>query len=381
MIFDRMDERPGARLLLVLACLVIIVAGLKAASPILVPFVLALFLAVVSMPIMFGLRRIGLWAPLAISATILLNLLVFGLMILMGTGALGDLRLKLPRYLSLFRGMWGRWLLELDERGIPASTYLTLDPVDPARVLGLVGSAVQAIAQILGVSFIIGLIMFFILAEATVFPVKFQAILGGNRQGRLRIAQIVNEIQVYLGLKFVISLATGVSVTVLAQLAALDFPVLLGLIAFVLNFVPTIGSIIAAIPGVVLALILHGEVTALVVALGYFGINTAIGNIVDPQIMGHRMGLSTLVVVLSLLFWGWLWGPIGALLSVPLTMVIKIALQNVPDLRWMAVLLDKIPPQAQEAANQAVEVLYTSPGTAEASVPVVPSDGPKRATG
>ena len=347
------------------------------------PFVLALFLAVVLMPIMFGLRRIGLWAPLAISATILLNLLVFGLMTLMGTSALGDLRLKLPRYLSLFRGMWGRWLLELDERGIPASTYLTLDPVDPARVLGLVGSAVQAIAQILGVSFIIGLIMFFILAEATVFPFKFQAILGGNRQGRLRIAQIVNEIQVYLGLKFVISLATGVSVTVLAQLATLDFPVLLGLIAFVLNFVPTIGSIIAAIPGVVLALILHGEVTALVVALGYFGINTAIGNIVDPQIMGHRMGLSTLVIVLSLLFWGWLWGPIGALLSVPLTMVIKIALQNVPDLRWMAVLLDKIPPQAQEAANQAGEVLvlYTSPGTAEARVPVVPSDGPKRATG
>ncbi len=380
MIFDRMDERPGACLLLVLACLVIIVAGLKAASPILVPFVLALFLAVVSMPITFGLRRIGLWAPLAISATILLNLLVFGLMILMGTSALGDLRLKLPRYLSLFRGMWGRWLLELDERGIPASTYLTLDPVDPARVLGLVGSAVQAIAQILGVSFIIGLIMFFILAEATVFPFKFQAILGGNRQGRLRIAQIVKEIQVYLGLKFLISLATGVSVTVLAQLAALDFPVLLGLIAFVLNFVPTIGSIIAAIPGVVLALILHGEVTALVVGLGYFGINTAIGNILDPQIMGHRMGLSTLVVVLSLLFWGWLWGPIGALLSVPLTMVIKIALQNVPDLRWMAVLLDKIPPQARRS-SQAGEVLYTSPGTAEASVPVVPSDGPKRATG
>ena len=380
MIFDRMDERPGARLLLVLACLVIIVAGLKAASPILVPFVLALFLAVVSMPIMFVLRRIGLWAPLAISATILLNLLVFGLMILMGTSALGGLRLKLPRYLSLFRGMWGRWLLELDERGIPASTYLTLDPVDPALVLGLVGSAVQAIAQILGVSFIIGLIMFFILAEATVFPFKFQAILGGNRQGRLRIAQIVKEIQVYLGLKFLISLATGVSVTVLAQLAALDFPVLLGLIAFVLNFVPTIGSIIAAIPAVVLALILHGEVTALVVGLGYFGINTAIGNILDPQIMGHRMGLSTLVVVLSLLFWGWLWGPIGALLSVPLTMVIKIALQNVPDLRWMAVLLDKIPPQARRS-SQAGEVLYTSPGTAEASVPVVPSDGPKQATG
>ncbi len=381
MIFDRMDERPGATLLVVLACLVIIVAGLKAAAAILVPFVLALFLAVVSMPIMFGLRTRRVWAPVAIGLTVMLNVLVFGLMVLMGTNSLGELNTKLPRYVSLFRGHWGRWMMELDQRGIPASAYLTPDPVDPARMFALVSSTVQAIAQMFSIAFIIGLIMVFVLAEATVFPFKFQAILGGNRQGRLRITQIVQEVQAYLGLKFVLSLATGVLVTLLCQFAALDFPVLLGLIAFVLNFVPTIGSIIAALPGVALALVLHGEVTALVVALGYFGINTVIGNLMDPHIMGRRMGLSTLVVVLSLLFWGWLWGPIGALLSVPLTMVTKIALQNVPDLRWIAVLLDKVPPQAQELVPPIEPTYRGAAAGAEAVVPVPSGSEPTRVTG
>jgi predicted PurR-regulated permease PerM len=245
--------------------------------------------------------------------------------------------------------------------------------LDPARIVAAARGTFQVVAQVLSGAFLVGVIMIFVLAEATVFPYKFQAIFGGNRQGRLRITHIVQEVQVYLGLKFIISLATGVCVTVLCQLAALDFPIVLGLIAFVLNFVPTIGSIIASVPGILLALILHGEVTALGVAFGYLGINTVIGNIMDSHIMGHRMGLSTLVVVLSLLFWGWVWGPVGALLSVPLTMVLKIALQNVPDLRWIAVLLDKVPPQAREA-----EVLRTPVPLEE---PLIPTESPKRATG
>ena len=351
MILDRMDERPGAGLLLVFACLAIIVAGLKAAAAILVPFVLALFLAVVSMPIMLGLRRRRVWAPLAVGTTVLINALVFGLMVLIVTNAVADLNTKFPGYVSLFRGHWGRWMMELEGRGIPATAYLNIDFADATRVVALVSGAVQTIAQVLSIAFIIGLIMTFVLAEATVFPLKFQAILGGNRQGRLQVLQIAKEVQVYLGLKFILSLATGVSVAALCYLASLDFPVLLGLIAFVLNFIPTIGSIIAAIPGVLLALVLHGEVTGLMVALGYFTINTVIGNIIDPHVMGRRMGLSTLVVVLSLLFWGWVWGPVGALLSVPLTMGLKIAVENVPDLRWIAVLLDDVPPQAREATG------------------------------
>jgi len=131
----------------------------------------------------------------------------------------------------------------------------------------------------------------------------------------------------------------------------LDFVVVLGMIAFALNFISTIGSILASVPAILLALMLHGERSALVVALGYFGINTVMGNIMEPYIMGRQLGLSTLVVVLSLVFWGWLWGPVRALLSVPLTVVTKITLQNVPDLSWISVLLDKDPPRERSVGT------------------------------
>jgi AI-2 transport protein TqsA len=361
MIFDRMEKQPGGRFLLVLACIVVVVAGLRVARPILVPFVLALFLAVVSMPVMFWLRRKGVWAPVALGLTVLVDALVFAAMILLVVGSLADLDEQLPRYLTAFQSILNRWILTLDQRGLPGSEYLNVSLINSAGVFAVLRGTAQYLVQLGSVAFLVGVIMIFILMEATVFPFKFLAILRGTGQGTLRITHIIQEVQAYLWLKFIISLATGVSVTVLCQLTVLDFPVLLGLIAFVLNFVPTIGSIIASIPGVVIALLLHGEVTALVVGLGYLGINTIIGNIMDPQIMGHRLGLSTLVVVLSLLFWGWVWGPVGALLSVPLTMVLKIVLQNVPDLSWIAVLLDKkAPPEVDALGGREASTAATS---------------------
>ena len=345
---DQMEKHPGARFLFMLAGFVVVVTGLKAAAGILIPFVLALFLAVVSMPVMFALRRRRVWGPLAIALTVLLDALVLGGVVLIVTNSIGSLNEKVPQYALLAQALQREWFDALEARGFPASTLLSVDLIDSARVIAFTSGAFQTVALLLSLVFVASLVMIFILAEATIFPSKLEAILGGNRQGRLRVTYIVKEVQAYLGLKFIISLATGVCATALCLLTGLDFVVLFGLMAFALNFIPTIGSILASVPAVLLALLLHGEGTALAVALGYLGINTVIGNIVDPYIMGRRLGLSTLVVVLSLVFWGWVWGPVGALLSVPLTVVTKITLQNVPDLSWIAVLLDKVPPQARE---------------------------------
>ena len=355
MILDSSDKQPGARLLFVLACLVVIVAGLRVAAPILVPFVLALFIAVVSMPLMFGMRKRGMPAPLAILFTVLVDALVFGLMGLLVVTSLGDLNERLPVYADAVETIYQGWLLQLQARGLPAGAYMTVDLFDPARIFTFLGGLLQAVASVVAIGFLVGIIIIFILGEATIFPYKFQAILGGGRrQGQIRVTHTVAEVQAYLWIKFQISLVRGICVGVMCWLASLDFPLLLGLIAFILSFVPTIGSIIAAVPGIVLALILHGEISAMVVTVGYLVIDMGFGNILEPNVMGRRMGLSTLVVVLSLLFWGWVWGPVGALLSVPLTMVLKIGVENVPDLRWIAVLLDnKVPAQDRVAADGA----------------------------
>ena len=166
------------------------------------------------------------------------------------------------------------------------------------------------------------------------------------------MTKIVREVQDYLGIKTVVSLTTGLFIGTLAWLLGLDFPILLGLIGFVMNYIPTVGSILAAVPALLLSVIQFGTPGHFIlVAVGYGVINTVFGNIIEPNLLGRRLGLSTLVVILSLLFWAWVWGPVGALLAVPLTMVVKIMLENTEDLRWVAILLDKSPPEARPAVR------------------------------
>jgi len=183
---------------------------------------------------------------------------------------------------------------------------------------------------------------------------------------RRRVTKIVREVQAYLGIKTVVSLATGLLIGLLAQLLDLEFPVLLGLIGFVMNYVPTVGSAIAAVPALFLSLIkFTTPLNFMLVVIGYGVINMVFGNIIEPTLMGRRLGLSTLVVILSLLFWFFVWGPVGALLAVPLTMVVKIMLENTEDLRWVAILLDKSPPQVTATyatRSAAAQPLTSTPG-------------------
>jgi len=147
------------------------------------------------------------------------------------------------------------------------------------------------------------------------------------------------EIQRYLMIKTAVSLATGILVGAGMLALGVDYPLLWGLTAFVFNYVPSVGSIIASVPPILLTLIDNGIGQALLVMVVYLAVNVTLGNFVEPHLMGRRFGISTLVVILSLIFWGWLWGPVGMLLSVPLTMIVKIMLESTEDFRWVAVLI------------------------------------------
>ena len=349
MILDGQERHPGARLLFVLACLVVIVYGLRYASPVLLPSALALFLAVLSLPIMLWLRKHKLHPSISIMVPVIMNVGIVGLVILLASQSVAEFQAK-GFYVNEFRDLQASWIAGIEVRtGFDVSDYFTLDLIDPAAVVDLATGAVGRAAQFLGTTFIVFLIMAFMLSEANVFPQKFRFITGQNESDDGRLTKIVDEVQTYLGIKTAMSLATGILLGIWAWVWGLDVPILLGLIAFMLNYIPTVGSIIAAIPALLLSLILVGTAThALIVAAGYFVVNMIFGNILEPKIMGRRLGLSTLVVILSLLFWGWTWGPMGALLSVPLTVMVKIWLENTRDLRWLAILLDKAAPQLNE---------------------------------
>lgn len=351
MIFDRSEQNPGARFLLIMACLVVVVYGLKFAAPILLPAALALFLAVLSLPVMLFLQHRRVPSSVAIFLTMLVNVAVFGLIVLLASGSLEEFQVQLPAYASRLSALQEQWIRSLETRlGLPVENYVATDLLNPAAIVDLAGSALGRIAQFVSTTFLVLLITVFMLAEAIVFPDKVRFLFGGQLGSEGRLAKVVGEIQTYLGIKTVVSLATGIILGVWCYVMELDFPVLLGLVAFVLNYIPTVGSIIAAVPAILLSLILHGSLPhAAMVSVGYLVVNTLFGNILEPNLMGRRLGLSTLVVILSLLFWGWTWGPLGALLSVPLTVIVKIWLENTPDLRWVAVLLDKNPPRTAVA--------------------------------
>lgn len=344
---DRMEIGPGARFLLVSACVVVVVAGLRQAASILLPFALATFLAILTLPVTFWLKKRGVPGFLAIFLAVMVDVAIFGLVILLASQSVSDFQVRLPGYVARFDALQATWVESLEMRGIPAASYITGNLLNADRAVELVTGALQRVVSLASNAVLVILIMLFILAEATVIPAKFRAVLGRTEVDMGRMAKIVGEVQTYLGIKTLVSLATGLLIGVWAWIMGLDFPILLGMVGFAMNYIPTIGSILAAGPGMLLGVIQYGLGHGLAVGLGYLVINIIFGNLVEPTLQGRRLGLSTVVVVLSLLFWGYVWGPIGMFLSVPLTMVVKIMLENTQDLRWVAVLLDKeVPPWA-----------------------------------
>lgn len=356
MIFNELEKKPGARFLFILACLVVIVYGLQFAAPILLPSALALFLAVLSLPVMAWLVNHRIPSGFATLITVLVNVAVIGLLILLASPSVAELQDNLDQYAFDLQERWGQLMAWMENStGVDLSDYLTVGIIDPGAVVDIARGTIGRIAQFLSTTFLVFLIMAFMLSEATVFPKKFRYISGARAGDEDRFTKIATEIQSYLGIKTVVSLATGLVLGIWAYALDLDFPVLLGMIAFLLNYIPTVGSIIAAIPAILLSVITFGALFhVILVAGGYIAVNIIVGNIIEPRWMGRSLGLSTLVVILSLLFWGWAWGPLGALLSVPLTVGVKILLENTEDLRWMAILLDKGPPSDTVAASETV---------------------------
>ncbi len=339
------DAAKVTRTLLNMAAFVVVVAGMRAASELLVPFLLALFLAVLcSAPLQWMTehkvpRFVGVIA-------LVLVILSAGTLIggLLGTTVL-DLTRSDARYDQLFATQVAA--LEqviggfLERFGVEGSQQVVSDYFSPSRLFGLLQLLVANLGQVLTNGALIILTMVFMLFEMASFPMKVRAAFGEKdateaREGFHRIGAAIRR---YIALKTVISLGTGIGIAVWMAFLGVDYPILWGVLAFLLNYIPNIGSIIAAVPAVLLAWLSVGLGTAVVAALGFLVVNVVMGNIIEPRVMGYSVGLSTLVVFISLVLWGWVLGPVGMLLSVPLTVMFRIVLGTNESTRWIAVIL------------------------------------------
>lgn len=337
------------RVLLTSAAVIIVLAGLQAARDIIVPVIMACFLAIVSYPITVFLHkklRFPHW--LAVLCTVLADFsALFGIGSLINFLA-GNLSTEIQRvHLPLIVGKYTQFMASLKETGW--DQYIT----------GIIGSPQEFLSgkMILDVSTLIMnkaltfvtvivltlILMTFFLAEAPRFRRNVNKISKEEGLDLLQFANALQGIQRYLLIKTFISLITGLMAWLLCLYMDIDFALLWGIVAFTLNFIPTFGSIAAAIPPILLALLLGTPLNALITAIGYLAINISLGNGLEPILMGKQFGIAMSVVLLSVLLWGWIWGPIGMLLAVPISVLIKLALENSRDLKWIAMLLDNPP--------------------------------------
>lgn len=340
----------ASRALIVAAAVIVIIAGLKQSAPLIVPFLLSAFIAVICFPLMSKFQHIGLSKALSLSLVMLLVISIgFALTLLIGS-SLTDFTRMVPEYQQKISAEWAGVLQWLGEHGFSITDAIK-EIVDPTAAVSLLSSILKGFGSVLTNSFLIILTVVFILLEAGGLTQKFLLLNGidSNRDVTQQkdISQAFSQVFVeklrnYMSMKTIISMITGVVIGVVLWLIGVDYPVLWGVLAFILNFVPNIGSIIAAVPAVMLTIVQLGFTSALLVAAVYITVNIIIGSVIEPKYMGKGIGLSTLVVFVSLVFWGWVLGPVGMLLSVPLTITVKLALDSKPETQWLGHLLGPV---------------------------------------
>ena len=333
------NSSTGTQVLLVLASLTVVIAGLKAASSIVVPLLMAIFLAIISAAMLQWLQRRGLplWAAMTLVLLLLASTLVT-LGSLIGA-SINQFSSALPRYEAQLNSLITQATVWLGGLGIKLPAGGVTELFDPAGAAKLLGRLLSGFGGLLANSMLIILTVLFLIVESTSLPEKLRSISRNPDKALGDLAAFMASVNHYLVIKAVMSLITGLAIALYLVILGVDFAIIWGSLAFFMNFVPYIGSIIAAIPAVTLALLDAGPVIALSVAAGFVVVNIVVGNVLEPRYMGKGLGLSTLVVFLSLLFWGWIFGPVGMFLSTPLTMIVKIALENDPRSRWISVLL------------------------------------------
>ncbi len=320
------------------ACFVIIIAGMQAATSLLVPFLLATFLAIICLPPMHWLIQHKVSPVLAV-VIITIALLLASILVGAFVGAsISDFSNNMPVYQEKLQGQMTILLAWLESHGMQLDTSHLVQNFDPGIAMSMAGKLLSSFGHVMANTFLIIFTVILLLLEGAALPGKWE-MMGEKAPSTEHFGKFIASVNAYLTIKGWVSLATGVLIAIWLAILGVDYALLWGLIAFLFHFVPNIGALIAAVPAVLLALVQLGPGTALAVAAGYGVVNSVMGNMVEPKYMGEGVGLSTLVVFLSLVFWGWALGPVGMLLSVPLTMIVKLALETSEDTRWLAILL------------------------------------------
>ncbi|MDA3864068.1 MAG: AI-2E family transporter [Deltaproteobacteria bacterium] len=322
-----------------IAAVIIIIGGIKLSAVFLTPVLLGMFFAIILAPLFYWLEKknIPLWLALVIVITAIIGGgLGFSLII---ASTINQFTNRLPFYTEQYQEITKTAVVYLKNLGFSLSKNTVPAILESKKFLGFASGFLQSLGNMISQLFLMWLVAIFILLEIKSIPGRIKNGFPDNPKALEQFNEISAKMLRYIGIKTLVSLFTGIIITLWTLVVGLDFPLFWGLLAFLMNYIPNIGSFLAAIPAVILALITHGSIGALLVGIGFLLTNLILGNFIEPRVMGHGTGLSPAVVFISMVFWGWVLGPVGMFLSVPLTAMVKIFLESRPQTRGIAYLL------------------------------------------
>ena len=331
--------RPLGQKLLTAAAAVAVLAGMRAAAPIIGPVVIALVLTIAWGPGSMWLRRRG-WKPSVAALTgILLGIAGLGLFVALVWSSLHQLQEKLPEYQPRIEALQSLAIAKLTGLPFDTSRILSGESLSAGSIVRYSLEFIKKLTATAGNLFILVLLMAFMMLEAVRYPQKLNDALAGSAESENQFSRFANSIRDYVVLNSIFGLIAAVANTLLLIALGVDFAILWGVLSFLLSFVPNIGFVIALVPPALLALVQFGFARSIGVVAGYVVINVIVDNVFKPRFVGQSLDLSALVVVLSLLFWGWLLGPMGALIAIPLSLALKFFLESFQESRWIAHLM------------------------------------------
>ncbi len=328
------------RALLITAAVFIILSGMRAASGLLAPFLMAIFVAIVCSPMITWLRNKGMPNALALTLVLVMLGLAGAMLVAWLSGSLAEFSSDLPGYkvkLTLLYQNLREWLAGL---GISLPEAAGLNVLSPENLVGMFNRVLNGLSGLVGDALIVFIAVLFLLVDAVNFPDKLRKVLSNPDESLPHFTLFSETVVDYLAMKSVASAITALCVALLLGVFGYDDIPLWTILAFFLNFIPYLGSAIAAVAPILIGLIDQGWVVAVSVLAGYVAINILVGQIIETRLIGNKLNLSSFVVFVSLTFWGWILGPVGMFLSIPLTMLVLIGLQSSERTKRYAALLE-----------------------------------------
>lgn len=328
-----------ARFTIILAAGVVVVAGLKASAAIMAPLLLAIFLAILINPLLEWFRAKGVpsWLSFIILffSVLLIGLFVIGFMYL----SLSQLQTKIPTYKKNLAGITKSAEDALAARGIDLSGPAATSALDPQTIARASAGILGVLLSELSASLLVLLLLIFLLSEAPGFPKKAREALGAKSPIVDQMDTFGQNVRGYMKVRTISNLFVGITFTILLLVLGVDSAFLWGFLAFFLSYIPTIGLVLASVPAITLALLEQGLTIAVVVTIGVLILNTISDNYISPRLSAEELELSPFAVFFSFVFWAWVLGPIGAVLSVILTVGIRIVFSAFDETRSYAILL------------------------------------------